>query len=345
MLKYARSRLKRNEAISHAIFDASIDAMIISDKDGVIESVNQSACDMFGYEENELIGKRIDSLISSPMSLGGASYIVETLKQTGRAPHGLSREIHGLKRDETVFPIELSAAKVTQTDQTFYAGIIRDLSERRRLERRIINIGNKERVQMGRELHDGLGQMLTGIRMQAEVLYRKLKANGLPGADEVGEISNMVRDADEFARNLSRSAVQTNLDGMELCSTLDELCKRVSRMSDIDCRFESSLSSEIEQDDVAQNLYRIAQESITNAIKHGKPKKINVKLSSSQSHTILVIDDDGKGFCEDSKTKQNKGAGLKIMKHRARVLGGVLDITRTDDDTTRVRCIIPQNSE
>lgn len=342
-LKYISSRLKKNQAISQAIFDASIDAMITIDRIGSIKSANRSALKMFGYKEKELIGKNMGKLVSFPINSNDKNYLSNYFKDDGQADTGISKEIDGLKKDGTIFPIELSASKVILEGTRVYAGIIRDLTERRKLERRILSIGNEERIQIGRELHDDLGQMLTGIRMLSEILYRKLEANALPGADEVKEISDLVRKADEYTRNLSRNIVQADLKERGLSRAIENLCKRVSRMSDIRCRFEEADAVEFEQNDMAQNLYRIAQESINNAIKHGEPTTITVRLSSDELYTSLIVDDDGKGFDKNELNQSEQGAGLKIMKHRARVMGGILELSRTEDNCTRVRCIIPKN--
>lgn len=341
-LQFTRKRLKKNQAISQAIFDASIDAMVIVDKFGNIRSVNRSMLEMFGYNKNELIGKNISKL-TSPSNFNEAGYLLNYLKKTGYKTNGINKEIHGLKNDGTVFPVEISASEVLLNGTGVFAGIIRDLTERRKLERRILNIGNQERIQIGRELHDGLGQMLTGIRMLSEVLYRKLKANALPGAEEVGELSVLVKKADEFTRDLSRNVVQTDLKGSELSRAIANLCKRVSRMSEITCTFHEEGAVIIEQDDVAQHLYRITQESVSNAIKHGGPETITVRLSAKNDHISLIVEDDGKGFDENGPDPSAAGAGLKIMKHRARVLGGNLELCRTKSNRTQMRCIIPAN--
>jgi PAS domain S-box-containing protein len=342
-LKFMSSRLKKNQAISQAIFDASIDAMITIDRIGNIRSANRSALDMFGYMQKELIGKNISTLISFPIKSEDNGNLFKYLKNDGEADAVKSKEIDGLKKNGTIFPIELSASKVILEGTSVYAGIIRDLTDSRKLERRILNIGNEERLQIGRELHDVLGQMLTGIRMLSEILYRKLEANALPGAEEVQEISGLVKKADEYTRNLSRNIVHADLKERGLSRAIEDLCKRVSRMTDIQCTFEEEDAIKIEQNDMGQNLYRIAQEAINNAIKHGDPTAITVRLSSDNHGLLLIVDDNGKGFDESRLHQSDQGAGLKIMKHRARVMGGILELSRTEDNCTRVQCIIPNN--
>jgi two-component system, LuxR family, sensor kinase FixL len=344
-LKFTEGRLKKNLAISQAIFDTSVDAMITINKKGIIETTNRSAMQMFGYKKYELVGESVNILMPFPHNHNHDDYILNYLNTGEKKIIGKEREVHGIKKDGTVFPIELVISEVTWEDHKVFAGIIRDLTERRKLEKRILEIGNEERQQIGRELHDGLGQMLTGIRMLSENLARKLKVNSLPGSEEVEEISKMIRDADEYARTLSRGMVLVELEKNGLSVSLENLCRRTSRLAGINCEFRVFGNIDIESDTMSQHLYRIAQESLSNALKHGNAKNITVWLSSNDHHTSLIIDDDGKGFDIIEVEHTEQGAGLLIMKHRARVMGGILDLIRTEQGLTRIRCVIPNNME
>ncbi len=339
--KETEERLQQNRAIAEAILCASSDAIIRADENGMIQSVNSSACAMFGYSEEEFYGKSLKILMPFPYSIAHDRYMRDYLLTNEKMISGKGRETTGLRKDGTVFPIEYTVSEICNDGKKVYAGIIRDLTARRKLERKLIDISNKERMRIGSDLHDGLGQMLTGIRMLAESLARKLNANALPGAEEVQEIADMIREADEMARTISRDMVQVDLETRGLHVAIDDFCSKISKITGVEYELLTSGAFEIEDHSTALHLYRIVQEAVNNAIKHGKPGKICVRLSQTDHHISVIIDDNGSGF--DPKTVTGKGAGLEIMKHRAGIMGGILEFCRSEEGNTRVRCLVPKN--
>ncbi len=340
-LIHTEQRLKRNEALSHAIFNASTDAIITFNESGKILSCNRAALTLFGYQKKELIKKPVHILFSSPFSEQMEGNVAKSTPIELKGIIGRSSEIQGKNRDQKVFPLELNVTEVEWEGAKIYTGIIRDLSARRNLERRILESGQEERRNIGRELHDGLGQMLTGIRMLSENLAKKLKIKNVEGADEVGDIATMISEADEFARTLARGLVQVDLEKKGLSVALQNICKQTEKLTGVSCEFYDLDDAEVKNHSLGLHLYRIAQEAINNAIKHGDPDYIRVRLSNNEYHTALSIFDNGVGFPD--RPEDDCGSGIEIMKHRARIMGGVLEISRTTDGFTQVRCIIPNN--
>jgi two-component system, LuxR family, sensor kinase FixL len=341
--KTTEEQLKQNRAVAEAILSTSADAIITADEKGIIQGVNKSACEMFGYREKELAGTNLSILMPFPYNINHNGYMQKYLLTGEKHVIGKGREMKGLRKDGSVFPIELAVSEICFEGSRIYAGIIRDLTSRRNLERKLIEISNDERRRIGRDLHDGLGQMLTGIRMLSESLARKLNANALPGADEVQEIAGMIREADEMARSISRDMVQVELEKRGLQVAIEDLCRKTSKMTGVNCELVSAGLVEIEDHTMALHLYRIVQEAINNAVKHGSSENISVRLSRTIHHISVTVDDDGIGFSETSKS--TLGAGMEIMKYRAGIMGGILEITRTEEEKTQVRCIIPNNLE
>lgn len=342
-LIFTQKRLEKSMAISQAIFDTSLDAMITINEKTQIELVNRSAESMFGYNQNELIGKNVNMLLPFPFNVNHDKYLLNYL-ETGKSKIMNSRmKTQGLKKDGTIFPIDIGISEVIWGGNRIIAGVIRDLSTQRELEQNLVEIGNEERRKIGRDLHDGLGQMLTGIRMLAESLARKLQANALPAAGEVQEIADMIKQADQFTRELSRGMVQVDVERRGLSVAIQNLCDQTSKMTGVECSFFEHSEIEVENHTMALHIYRIIQESINNAIKHGRPKTVIVRLSQNMHHTSISIHDDGIGF--DPEGQDNSGMGLQIMKYRAGLMGGVLETVRTEDNMTLVRCIIPNNME
>jgi two-component system, LuxR family, sensor kinase FixL len=333
------SRLEESEARLQAILESCNAGVITIDEKGIIQSFNSSAERIFGYRKQEVIGENVKLLMPYHHREKHDDYIKDYLETNEQKIIGKGREEHGLRKDGTIFPIHLSISEIKWKKNRIFSGIITDLTERKKLEQRILEISDEERRRIGHDLHDGLGQMLTGIRLVSENLARKLKANGIPGSDEVQEISEMAREADEYTRSLTQGMVQVELEKNGLSIALENLCKRADKMFGIQCIYMESGEIEIENHSMALNLFRIAQESINNAVKHGNAKNVTIRIGNSGTHLSLVIEDDGTGF--DPQEVKRQGSGIQIMNYRAGIMGGILEIHRIEDDLTRVRCIIP----
>jgi two-component system, LuxR family, sensor kinase FixL len=341
-LKVFHSKLEDEQARLQAILDTSLSAIITIDEKGSILSFNKAAETIFGYQSGEVIGKNVKILMPQPHKDKHDNYLRNYLTTGEKKMIGNRRNELGQKKDDTVFPIEISISEINTKDGRIFSGIITDNTHRNELERRVLEIGDEERRRIGRELHDGLGQMLTGIRMVSENVARKLKANGVPGSDEVEEITKMAREADEYSRVLTSGMIQLELESEGLSDALKNYCSRIEKLYGIRCQYMTNGNVEFEKHSDALNLFRIVQEAINNAIKHGRAGQISVRIADSGTIKSLTIDDDGNGF--DPDAIHSRGSGIQIMKFRADILGGKLDIIRTDEEQTRVRCIIPSET-
>ncbi|HKL16110.1 MAG TPA: PAS domain S-box protein [Balneolaceae bacterium] len=338
-LKNTETRLNHSQALAEAIFSTSTDAIITANSNGEILSANKAVSKMFGYNHDEILGKNLKILMPYRHKLNHDEYIDNYLSTGENKIIDKGRETQGVKKNRTIFPIELTVSEIVCNGDRIFAGIIRDLSRRRELEHQLIEIGNEERRRIGRDLHDGLGQMLTGIRMLTESLSRKLHANAVPGADEVKEIAEMISEADEIARSIARDMVQVEIEKKGFQSAVDELCRKIQRMTGVNCVLEIGNDLEIENHSKALHLFRIVQEAINNAVKHGNANNIDIRLSENTHHLLVEVQDDGVGF--SSQANDHEGKGIQIMKHRARMMGGNLELIRTNQNRTMIRCLIP----
>lgn len=342
-LETVKRHLKRVTALEKTILEASADAIITADEKGQIVSFNRAAEQMFGYQKGEIAGKDVQILIPSFYAKHKDFFLGRYNSGIEISMNGGDFDLQGLRKDGTVFYISMSVSNIPWKGERLFVGIIRDLTQKRELEKRMIDITNEERRRIGRELHDGLGQMLTGIRMVAENLARKLKANEIPGAGEVQEIADMVREADEHARTLSHGLIEINLEKIGLSAALENLAERIPKTYNIDCTYAENGRIEFINHTMVLHIYRIVQEAVTNAVRHADAENIHIRLSKNEKHTAVIIEDDGTGF--DPQKIIDNGSGIQIMKYRADIMGGILDIYRTEDGKTQVRCIIPNNLE
>lgn len=330
-----------NERRLESILETAVEGIVTIDREGVIQSFNSAAEEIFGYEDEEVIGENVSILMPKPYRDEHDEYIHDYLRTGERKIIGIGREVRGRKKDGTVFPMDLSVSEVKLEDKIIFTGFIRDISERRRLENRLLRISEEERRKIGRDLHDGLGQMLTGIGLISQNLARKLKVNGLPGADEVAEIYKMIREADEQAKALAHGLVNIELESEGFSEAVRHLCDRAKKMFKIDCRCDFDDKIEIENDMTKLHLYRIIQEAVSNAVKHGEATKVEVGIHREKNYVRITVTDNGVGFKGSKKRDKIKGIGMNTMNYRAHILGGNLNVEESEEGNTMIVCTIP----
>lgn len=199
------------------------------------------------------------------------------------------------------------------------------LERSQKLEKEIINISEREQQRLGRDLHDGLGQYLVAIGMAADSLKDDLEKESLRGAREVGRIADLLHQAVIRTRELARglSPVDRHEGGLE--AALEELATSATQLSGISCSFISDGPASGQDPVRSLHLFRIAQEAVNNAIKHARPKLIVIALEAGEDHLALRVSDDGQGLKEPNDA--GGGMGFNIMRYRARMIGGNLEIS------------------
>jgi signal transduction histidine kinase len=213
----------------------------------------------------------------------------------------------------------------------------RDVSARRWLERRLLTVCDDEQQRIGADLHDGLGQQLTGLSCLAAALRDRLKQAQPAEATQAGMIADLANEAIAHSRALARGLCPVQLENAGLVLALEELAGQAHTLHGIECSFE--LKGPAPQCDhlTALHLYRITQEAITNAVRHGKARQVRVSLSSRGQQYRLAIVDDGRGFPVDAHGRAT-GGGLRLMGYRAAVIGGNLILDSRPDHGTRITC-------
>jgi len=202
-----------------------------------------------------------------------------------------------------------------------------DIAERRRLERELLNIVERERQRTGQELHDSIGQHLTGITLMIEVLREKLSDKSLEEEVAYAEKTHeRIIQATEQTRSLAKGLHPIDLDKHGLASAIGELAVNTEQFFGISCKLTCHETVSTKDTSVAMNLYRIAQEAITNAIRHGKTNNIKINLISEDGWLTMTVENDGLDFA--AEPRRAEGMGLKIMRHRAEVVNGSLDIRK-----------------
>lgn len=210
-----------------------------------------------------------------------------------------------------------------------------DISQRKLIERELLRIGDAEKNRIGSDLHDGLGQCLTGISCLSAALRDRLRQGERPEADDAATISGLVQEAIVQTRALARglSPVQLETNGLE--AALEDLTFHLQRLHNVECRFVAAGACDVPPP-VGLHLYRIAQEATTNALKHAQARRIVVTADFAAPAKVLRIEDDGVGF--DPGAETGRGSGLSLMRYRAAMIGGTLAIVSQPGAGTRIAC-------
>jgi PAS domain S-box-containing protein len=216
---------------------------------------------------------------------------------------------------------------------------IRDITRRKQLEREVLATSERERRVFARELHDSLGQQLSGISYLGSVLHERLRDMTLPEAADAQRIVRLIRRALEETRRVSRglSPVRPEPEGLD--NALRELVAQTRNIFGIVCQLRRPKPVLVSDSEGATHLYRIAQEAVTNAVRHGRARRISIGLSQWRGKVTLSITDNGNGI--GALSPRRKGMGLRVMQYRAGLLRGRLSVKRRAEGGTRVACVAP----
>ena len=334
--KQDERRLRESEERLRTILNAAADAIITIDQRGIIDGVNSASENMFGYTADELIGQNVKVLMPAPYCDEHDGYIARYL-ETGQARIiGIGRDVTGRRKDGSTFPISLSVSEVDHLG--LFTGIIRDISDRRKLQKQILEIAAEGERRIGHELHDNTQQQLTGLGLLAQSLADALTQESNQRANMAARLAKGIRESANHVHMLSRGLVPVEVDAEGLRSALSELAARVAEQYGIRCDFQCAGAVEMSDNFQATHLYRIAQEAVNNAIKHGQASRIDISLTGVDEGISLKVLDDGIGI--SLQRPPGPGMGLQIMDYRASLIGATVQVAPGPDGGTLVNCTI-----
>jgi two-component system CheB/CheR fusion protein len=216
---------------------------------------------------------------------------------------------------------------------------IEDVTERKKLEKAVLDISETEQQRIGRDLHDGLGQHLTGIGFMSESLEDRLAAKALPEAAALAaKVTVRIKEAVTQTRDLAKGLFPVELKTHGIVPALQKLALNTEKLFRIACYFKGETSLQIRNESVSRHLYRIAQEAVFNAVKHSRGKRIHIRLTGEGGRITMSVKDDGVGIRVNKVSESDMG--LHIMRYRASVIGAKLDIRRGLHGGTIVTCIV-----
>jgi signal transduction histidine kinase len=221
--------------------------------------------------------------------------------------------------------------------------LTQEMAERERLEGEILKISERERRRIGHDLHDSLCQHLTATALAGRVLGEKLAAKSESEAADADKVVELVEEGITMARNMARGLSPVEMEAEGLMTSFRELAANLAKGTGIHCSFEVEAPVLIHDDATATHLYRIAQEAASNAIRHGRAKRIVISLSEREGQVALLVEDDGIGLPETQS--KSDGLGIRIMAHRAAMLGGTLSVEPGPTGGIIVTCTLPRTAD
>jgi PAS domain S-box-containing protein len=337
-LKLAEQALAEERNLLSALLDTVGALVLVLSEDGRILRFNRECEMLSGYASEDVRGQSFAHLFLVPQDAARFRAVLRQLR-AGRAVGAYESDWRtrggGCRR--VAWSTTLLPAHGGIPAYVIASG--NDITERKRMERAILDVSAREQTQIGQDLHDGLGQHLTGIAFMSKVLEQKLAGAGLPEAGDARKIVELVNQAIHRTRELARGLIPVVSGADGLTTALDRWAREVEDLFGITTRFECPEPVRIGDLGVATHLYHIAQEAVNNAVKHARATHLVLSLSRSEDVGILTVEDDGNGL--PAASAAGPGLGLHIMGYRASMIGGSLEIRRGADGGTLVSCRFP----
>ena len=334
--KRTEEALRRSEHHLATFFEQAPIGLVWLSASGTILRANLAQLDLLGYAEADYVGQFFNKFCEDPAQ--GRELLERLANRETVRNFPMTRRC----RDGAIRHLLVDAHPLWDKEEFQYSAVfLRDITDRRELERGILQASERESRRIAQDLHDGLGQLLVGTAYLAGSLRDRLVAKGLAESRELGRILDVVYEAIAQTRQLARGIHPVEPEPNGLMVALQTLADRTQMLFKVGCRFTCRRPVMIADNVIATHLFRIAQEAITNAIKHGHPGRIQIRLSTAADRIMLAIQDDGAGL--PARQRKKSGMGLRIMRYRAGMIGGTVTIESPSGSGTIVACTAPSS--
>ena len=329
------------ERIALSALDALSTHIAILDADGIILTTNQAwkefACARPGCCNRAAAGNDYFEHCESAGANGGSS--VKFADGVRAVLSGERVEFSMEYRCQAIGGERWFHGRVTRFGGKSSARVViahEEISQRVRLEREIVAVSAREQQRFGQELHDGLSQQLTGLKFKASLLEYQLQSKDVVEAADAKAISELLNEATDEASKLARSVRPVEAESRGLMMALRELAAKTEHAHHVKCLCEIRRPVFIHDNNVATDVYRIAEEAVVNALQHGEATEISIALSETKDCVTLTVRDNGRGL--PTKFSEDGGLGLHMMRYRARIIGGSVELRRNLPRGVTVSC-------
>lgn len=315
------------------LFENANDVVFTHDLTGRLTSINATGERLLQRNREEMLSHHLLDFIVEEQRPAAREWLEQVIK--GAEPPSVEWDF--LNASGQRVKLEVNARMIGQNGRDLEVeGIGRDVTERKRLEKEILEISSKEQQRIGHDLHDGVCQQLAAISYRTHILARKLEAKAAPESADAENIGALINESLVQTRAVARGLFPVRLEENGLVSALEELTANASTLFQVPCEFVCEAPFPPIDNSVALHVYYIAQEALLNAARHGRARHIVVRLSPGNNGCSLHVRDDGAGF--DPAANQRGGMGIAIMRYRARVIGANLDLKSRPGHGTELIC-------
>jgi two-component system sensor kinase FixL len=320
-----------------AIVEASEEAIITLGPMGEILTWNRGAERLYGYSAGEMLGKNISPVV--PPERSEEFRVIREKLSRGESVQQL--ETVRLRKDGQRLSVLLALSPLFNEDGSFRgaATITHDITERKHLEQDFLFAVEMEQKRIAQDLHDSLGQQLLAVSFLCNILKKKLTAESRQEASEAARIEDLMNEAKLNLRQLTRGLYAADLEALGLGNCLKSLAEQMQEMSGIPCTFSGDAAVTVADRSISENLYRLAQEALNNAVKYSQAKNITITLRKDGPRITLAIMDSGIGL-PPSASRHSTGMGLRTMRYRAHIMGGSFEIGLRPEGGTIVSCSV-----
>ncbi len=335
--KLIRQKLEDEAALEERyreLFENANDIVYTHDCEGRLTSINQTGEHLLQRSRKEMLSRNIVELVSQEQQAAARQWLEHLPKGTASP----TMEWEFVAASGQRIKLEISTRLIEQNGQIVEVeGIARDITERKRLEREILEISNREQRRIGHDLHDGVCQQLAGLAFMTSTLAEELEEKNVPESAQANKISGMINEVIDQTRGVARGLFPVQLEEKGLIVALEELAENATEMFQVDCRFVCDEPPAVVENEIALHLYYIVLEAVANSSKHGHANHVVISLEPKGDRYLLGVKDDGAGFTLSSKT--HTGMGLRILHYRARVIGASLNLQTRPGFGTTVTCL------
>ena len=358
--------LMREESLQQALLEAEfrhthtvasvMDAIIAIDERQDVTLFNPAAERMFGLTSAEAVGRPLVDLIPDQQR-GQHRQHVEDFLSSGQMSRAMAPrlDIVGLRRNGERFPIEATISRMVYDGNVQMTAVLRDITERRRTESELRqanlqlralsaalqDVREKERLRISRELHDELGQQLTGLKLEFAWLSSRLREGREVKSEDVDQMRVLLESAIASVRRISTELRPLILDDLGFAAAVSWLAGDFSKRLNMPIRVDLDANAPVSDPALATALFRIVQESLTNVVRHAHASQVEIRLTESEGLFKLTVKDDGRGM----DVNRGKGIGLESIRERAMTFGGSLKISSALGEGTTIEINVPATVE
>lgn len=314
------------------LFENANDMVFTHDLAGCLTSINAIGEQLLQFPRGEILGKRILNYVAEEQREAAAQWLEQIVQGVELPP----AEWDFINRSGQRLRLEISARIVGTGGQREVEGIGRDVTERNRLEKEILDISTREQRRIGHDLHDGVCQQLAGISYQVDILSDELEKKGVPESAEAERVGRLINEVVQQTRSVARGLFPARLETEGLVSALEELTANAAALFKVSCRLVCEDTPPDIERGAAIHLYYIAQEAVANAAKHAQGAEVLITLQSARERIVLTVSDNGRGFQLEGSARN--GMGIRIMRYRARIIGATLDLKSEPGKGTEWTC-------